>query len=73
MKTIKRRWFLLQLHLVHVKDNYTGITEETLADPTGLAVIGVLFYEVAEPTSKTKQIDDLIEIVAGVVEPQGLK
>ena len=61
------------MHLVHVKDNYTSTATEVLDDPTGLAVIGVLFYEVPEANAKTKQMDNLIKMLAKVGKAQGLR
>ena len=37
--------FHLQLHIVHMKDKYSSLTD-ALKDPTGVAVLG-FFYEVS--------------------------
>ncbi|KAK6475422.1 carbonic anhydrase 4-like [Huso huso] len=57
--TVDGEQYPMELHIVHIKRNYTDITQ-ALTDPTGVAVLGFMYEEAAQDNIKYKPLIDAL-------------
>ncbi|KAK1147994.1 carbonic anhydrase 4-like, partial [Acipenser oxyrinchus oxyrinchus] len=57
--TVDGEQYPMELHIVHMKRNYTDITQ-ALTDPTGVAVLGFMYEEAAQDNIKYKPLIDAL-------------
>uniref|UniRef100_A0A4W4E5F2 Carbonic anhydrase n=1 Tax=Electrophorus electricus TaxID=8005 RepID=A0A4W4E5F2_ELEEL len=60
--TVDGQQFPMEMHIVHIKDKYSSVSE-AVADPSGVAVLGVLYQ-----VSRNKKYETLINALAKVTQ-----
>ncbi|XP_035389870.1 carbonic anhydrase 4b [Electrophorus electricus] len=62
--TVDGQQFPMEMHIVHIKDKYSSVSE-AVADPSGVAVLGVLYQE---SEARNKKYETLINALAKVTQ-----